>query len=53
MKEIENRTVVVNKEKGNELLNKKNILLVSEFQDKLLIKYNENINKDLFKLKYS
>jgi hypothetical protein len=50
MKDIENRTVVVNKEKGNELLNKKNILLVSEFQDKLLIKYNENINKDLLNL---
>jgi DNA polymerase type B, organellar and viral len=40
IKEIENKTVIVNKEKGNELLNKKNILLVTEFQDKVLIKYN-------------
>jgi DNA polymerase type B, organellar and viral len=50
MKKIENRTVIVNKDKGNDLLNKKNILLVSEFHDKLLIKYNENINKDLLNL---
>jgi hypothetical protein len=28
----------VNKERGNELLNKKNILLVSEFQNKNLLK---------------
>jgi hypothetical protein len=52
MKDIENRTVVVNKSKGKELLNinKKNILLFSDFHDKVLIKYNENINKDLLNL---
>jgi hypothetical protein len=50
MKEILNKCVIVNKNEAKFYLDKKNVVLVSDLNDKVLIKYNENINKELIDL---
>jgi hypothetical protein len=50
MKNIENKTEIISKEKAEYLFKNKNILFVSELNDKLIVKYNKNIDSEIVKL---
>lgn len=50
MKNIENKTEIISKEKAEDLFKNKNILFVSELNDKLIVKYNRNIDSEIVKL---
>lgn len=50
MKNIENKTEIISKEKAENLFKNKNILFVSELNEKLIVKYNKNIDSDIVKL---
>ena len=48
MRDIENKLVITNRENAEILMNKKNIVFYSEINDKIILKYNNNVNKDIF-----
>jgi len=50
MKNIENKTVIVNKDKAEILLKNKNIVFFTELNDKVIVKYNNNIDSEIVKL---
>lgn len=49
MKEIENKLKILSKEDANNFMTKKNIIFYSELHDKIILKYNNNVNKEIIK----
>ena len=50
MKDLENKLEIVDKDKAELLLSKKNITFYADMGDKCIIKYNKNINPNILKL---
>jgi len=49
MKEIENRLKILSKEDANKFMTKKNIIFYSELHDNIILRYNNNVNKEIIK----
>ncbi len=49
MRDIENKLKIVNKEEAKILMTKKNIIFYSELENKVIIRYNNNVNKEIIK----
>nr|QWO71441.1 DNA polymerase [Termitomyces titanicus] len=49
MKNFDSLLVVVDEKKANEILKSKNILFVAKLNDKYILRYNNNVNKDIIK----
>jgi hypothetical protein len=50
MRDIENKLKILNKEEAEKLMTKKNIIFYSELQDKVILRYNDNINRKILEL---
>ena len=49
MRNIENKTVIVDKDKAEILVKNKNILFIAELNEKVIMKYNNNIDSEIVK----
>jgi|SRR5882762_1675646 len=49
MKEIENRLKILSKEDANKFMTKKNIIFYSELHENIILRYNNNVNKEIIK----
>jgi hypothetical protein len=49
MKDIENKLKILSKEDANKFMTKKNIIFYSELHDKIILRYNNNVNKEIIK----
>jgi hypothetical protein len=50
MKNYDNELVIVDEKKAMELFKSKNIIFQSKLHDKFILKYNNNVNKEITKL---
>lgn len=49
MKDIENRLKILSREEANKFITNKNIVFYSELHDKIILRYNNNVNKEIIK----
>ena len=47
MKDIENKLEILSKKKAEIIMNKKNIIYYSELNDKIILRYNNNVNREI------
>ena len=49
MREIENKLKILSKDEATKFMTKKNITYYSELHDKVVLRYNNNVNRDIMK----